>query len=242
MKRFINFPVILALVLWMPSCIIINEDDGFCPQANGSYVTEEIAFPPLRGFELNMAAEVYYTYGPEQRVTVEARTDVLDVLSTEVRNGIWDIELDRCLQYNNVEVYITTPFVDHIELAGSGLIRSTNVIETNQDLELRLSGSGEIDLALEIDELDLDLSGSGDCILEGIGDEADVYTSGSGDVDAFAFELLDVNVEISGSGDVRTTVLENLWVRITGSGDVYYRGMPDITVDITGSGDLIDAN
>ena len=232
----------LLSLLFIPACIIINDDNDGCPWAKGSYITEEIPFPALRGFELNMHADVYYTYGASQRVLVHARSEVLDELSTDVRNGIWEIELDRCLRYEDVEIEITTPYIDEIELAGSGLIRSTNFIKTQQDLDLTLTGSGDIDLGLDVDDLEADLIGSGDLDLEGIGDELDIYLSGSGDINAFDLEVQEANIEIVGSGDVRTTVLQSLRGRITGSGDIYYKGTPVLDVEITGSGELINAN
>ena len=110
------------------------------------------------------------------------------------------------------------------------------------DIELRITGSGDLDMALEADDIEVDISGSGKVVLEGTGDELEIDITGSGDVRAFDLAVQEADVNISGSGDAEVRVANRLDVRISGSGDVFYKGQPEINDIITGSGDLIDAN
>ena len=109
-------------------------------------------------------------------------------------------------------------------------------------MNIFLSGSGELDFAIDTDDLDVELTGSGDIYLEGDIRTLNADVSGSGWLRAFELitDLADIRIEGSGSAEV--TVLTDLDVFISGSGDVLYKGSPFINAQIPGSGAVIDAN
>ena len=69
-------------------------------------------------------------------------------------------------------------------------------------------------------------------------DELRAKVSGSGEVDALDFPVKSAYLKVSGSGNIRSSVLDFLDVDISGSGNVYYEGNPQLDVHISGSGDL----
>ncbi|RMF03849.1 MAG: DUF2807 domain-containing protein [Bacteroidetes bacterium] len=238
--------VLILGSLSLSGCFIdIDDDDGIfgCINADGPITTAELELDPFESIELPMSARVILTQGAEQEVTFEGKSDILDELNLNVRSdGTWIIRTDDCVRdVDDLTFFITTPYLDGITLTGSGHISSTNTLLTN-DLEIRSTGSGEIDLALEADDVEVDMTGSGDIYLEGTADELDLHITGSGDFEGFNLACNRVDVRVTGSGDAEVTANDELRVRITGSGDVSYRGRPTIEVSISGSGDLIDAN
>ncbi len=70
----------------------------------------------------------------------------------------------------------------------------------------------------------------------------EIDIDGSADIDNFDILSEQVDVSISGSGNVQVTAIERLDVRIRGSGDVLYRGDPELTSSFSGSGRVLDAN
>lgn len=233
----------LVAVLLTPGCFI-DDDDNFlsCTNGRGAIVSEVFTLPAFDAVELNMRAEVFIRQGPVQEVEIEAQQNIMDRIKLTVSNRVWKIEPERCLRdFSDVRIFITVPDVTRLEVNSSGRIFSENTLNV-EDIAVRLSGSGSIDLALNCDDVDAVLSGSGTIALEGTGDELDFNLSGSGRLRAFGMTVREADIRISGSGNAEVRATEKLSVRITGSGDVFYRGNPALNVTITGSGRVVDAN
>jgi len=159
-----------------------------------------------------------------------------------VKGGVWEIEVDRCIRnMEEMRIFITLPEITEVKISGSGKIISENMLKAD-DLEVGISGSGDITLGVLADDINTSISGSGNVVLEGEADEIRFLVSGSGDLRAFDLMARKAEVEISGSGDVEVYVTEQLNVSITGSGDVLYHGNPSLNVSISGAGEVVDAN
>jgi hypothetical protein len=66
--------------------------------------------------------------------------------------------------------------------------------------------------------------------------------TGVGNIEAYEMKVNTCNVTLTGVGDCKLYVLDQLNVTITGVGYVYYKGDPVINSKITGLGKLIDDN
>ena len=232
--------------LLLTGCFVdINDDDGLfgCIDADGPVTTIDLELEDIDGIELAMDARVELTRGPEQLITVEGKSDIFDELDLDVRDGVWTIRTVDCVRdVDDLTFFITVPNLRMVKISGSGEVLSTNVFDGGGDIELRISGSGEMDLGLLSDDVEVDISGSGKVILEGEADELDLNITGSGDLRGFDLAVREADINISGSGDAEVRASDRLDVRITGSGDVFYKGQPTLDVSITGSGEVIDAN
>ena len=246
MKLYQKFSLLLITTLFVTSCNLdFDDDDGgpfSCISGSGNNVVEEKNIATFSGIKLKIPADVYITEGSEQFVEIEGQQNVIDEIETDVKNGIWEIEYDDCVKNSaKVKIRITIPTIEMLHVSGSGSIYGENVI-TGGDIDLMVSGSGDMDLAVDVDDIEAKISGSGEIDLEGTGDEMEMKISGSGDLRAFDLIMNRIDLRVSGSGDAEVHVLDFLKVKINGSGDVFYKGFPSIDVDISGSGDLIDAN
>lgn len=245
-KLKLLFTALLTSSLVFTGCFVdIDDDNGLfgCMDADGPITSVELNLSDFSGIALAMEARVEITQGPEQSVTVEGKADIFDELDLDVDNrGVCTIMTEDCVRdVDNLTFYITVPDLNELIVSSSGKIVSTNTF-IGGDIGLLVSGSGEIDIALEADDVEVDIPGSGKVFLEGVADEVNLSISGSGDLRAFNLTAREGNINISGSGDAEVRIEERLDVSITGSGDVYYQGQPLLDVSITGSGDVIDAN
>ena len=102
----------------------------------------------------------------------------------------------------------------------------------------RLSGSGNTDISeIKGDQLDLELSGSGNLNARGKVEKVFVDVSGSGNWDLEHLEANDAKIKVSGSGNVSVFCRKSLDCYISGSADVRYLGNPtSVTKDVSGSG------
>lgn len=230
-----------ASALTYSSCFI-DDDDFRCERGAGPIIEQELFLNNFSSIDLDIPADVCITQGNEQIVIVEGEQNIINELDLDVDNGRWEIEFDDCVRdYEGLKIFITLPVYEQLRVSGSGLIFSNDII-AGDEMDLRVTGSGDINLALEVEELRTRITGSGEIKLEGIAEEAEHEINGSGDLEAFDLATEDTEVTIRGSGDAEVLVADRLDVRITGSGDVFFRGNPRLGIDITGSGDVIDAN
>jgi hypothetical protein len=245
MRRILFWTLSLVLMLTQFSCDFdFDFDDGIgpCIRGNGNRVSRDLNLPNFDGIDLDISANVFITQGNERKVTVEGESNVIALLETNVRNGVWEIDFDECVRdMGELTIFITLPNVRSLSISGSGDITSKNIMVID-DLNLNISGSGKIDIGVDADDIFSRISGSGDVVLEGKANSQEHTVSGSGDLRAFPLQTRTSDVRVSGSGDCEVTVSESLRVRVSGSGDVYYRGKPSVEVSVSGSGRLINAN
>lgn len=238
--KALKYLIIAVMALNFQACVL---DDVFdCEHGRGQIIDETFDIDEVHSISLRMDATIFLTQGDERRVTISAQPNIIDEIDFRVRNRELVIDNDRCLRnYEPVEIYITIPEIRELNISGSGSIISQNTWLIN-DLQLNISGSGDMDLDINGDDLFARISGSGDMKLQGTLDDLNYTVSGSGNLHAFDLESQTADITISGSGSAEVTVLDRMDVRISGSGDVYYRGNPTIDSRISGSGKVIDDN
>ena len=245
MKRMKWMIMIAMAATFASGCFIDIDDDGDifgCVRGRGPIVSQEFILPDIYGLALHLPGDVFITNGPDQEIIVEGEENILDEIEFDVRNGIWQVETDRCVKdVDDLRIFITIPMVEELSIIGSGNIVSENTLAAD-DLDLNIIGSGNIDIAVDADDIDAKISGSGDMRLEGIAEDVELNISGSGDYRAYGLNALSGDVRISGSGNAWIFAQESLKVRISGSGDVRYQGDPSLDISISGSGRVIDDN
>jgi hypothetical protein len=244
MKRNYLFLLTSLFTILLSGCDW-NDDEGLfsCIDGDGDTISEELQIDDFSKLKLRISGDVYITQGETQKVVVEGQQNVIHQLDLDVNDDTWEIEFDDCVDdHDGLKFYITMSEIRELNISGSGMIYGENEFNIDQ-LKLRISGSGDIDLALaESNAVDSKISGSGRIKLSGVTEDFTLKISGSGDYRAFDLDAQDGVVDISGSGDAEVTANDELRIKISGSGDVYYRGTPDLSIDISGSGDVIDAN
>ncbi|MFT4755647.1 MAG: hypothetical protein ACI91R_000283 [Vicingaceae bacterium] len=212
---------------------------GNCLQGEGPIVEQVITIDTFDEIELEQKAEVYLKQASQQKVTIEAPQNIIDLLLTEVSGGTWNIDFSRCTKTEEpIKIYIETNDIQEITVEGSGKVFSEGLIESNE-LVLNINGSGLIDLNVMVKELKTEISGSGDVNLIGETKLHKIEINGSGDIDSYDLISDESEIEINGSGNVKVNVSYALDVDIDGSGDVYYKGnVKEISSQVNGSGKL----
>ena len=239
MKKINLFIGVLGLLLTGSGCIA---DHIFrCENGRGNRITEILTLDDFDEIQLWVDAQVFITQGTGHQIEVIAQSNIIDELDFRVRNGTLVIDHDRCLRsYRTIEIHLTMEQINALSISGSGSITGENLFTTDE-IELSISGSGDMDLGLDVYKITSRISGSGDIKLEGSTHELDHLVSGSGQLFAFDLATLRASIRISGSGDVEVNVEEFLDAQISGSGDVYYLGDPELDIRISGSGEVYHA-
>lgn len=228
MKRKINFSVYLLLML--TSCV-------FATDGSGKIATETRSVEKFSGVELKSSANVYITQGETQEVKIEAEDNLLQYITAQVKNDELIIDCKENIHaHAPINIYITVKEICLLELSGSGKIVTKNEI-TCDHMTLRLGGSGDLDVALKAQQLKATLAGSGTLNLRGSSAESMIRITGSGNINAQQLKTFTSSVNISGSGNTKVDVNNELTVSISGSGNVLYVTEPaKLTKIISGSG------
>ncbi|UJH91490.1 DUF2807 domain-containing protein [Antarcticibacterium sp. 1MA-6-2] len=175
--------------------------------------------------------DVQLVAGKEGKIDLEAESNLLEYLETEVSNGQLKISVRKGVNLEpsrNYPIKITVPFedLDAVTLTGSGHIKNSDVIRA-ENFKLTVTGSGNMNLNLEVEDLEGTVTGSGDVKLKGRARTLDCTVTGSGDFLAYDLKTEMVKASVTGSGDIEVSVESELAARISGSGDIKYRGNPD---------------
>jgi hypothetical protein len=246
----------------LASALITSCDDMWhhCIDGNGHPSTETRALPGFTRIQVNGDFNVLVSIDSASVATVEADENLQDLIVTHVSGDKLVIETKNgdCLNSSHpIEISISTPAVDNIELNGSGNVYCYGI--NAGDLVFRLSGSGEmkftqirassatldlngsgkIDCAADVENLSSQIEGSGEIKMNGSALNSEFKVIGSGHLSANQLNTDVCNAYISGSGIIDTDVNNSLNVTINGSGIVNYFGNPVITSYISGSGKIV---
>ena len=200
--------------------------------------TEDRQVGPFTKIGLGISGDVYISQGSNPKLKIEAEEDIMDLIETEVSNNELKIRFSesRVRPKMPVRIWITTAELEGLYLSGSGNMITETAI-TSDEMELKLSGSGNINVKeLSCKEVDAAISGSGNIDVGGTGNELSIAISGSGNCNADGFQTEETDVKISGSGNCKVNASKELTVAVSGSGSVFYAGQPVIDASISGSG------
>lgn len=208
---------------------------------HGPVETEMRPVSNFTGIASSISGQVNFTIDPVPSLEVRAQDNILDVLETNVVNGVLEIKFKKGTNvstFREITVNIKGPSVDYLFVNGSGDMHVRGNLVTS-DLETKVNGSGklEIDQATISNELEAKMSGSGDSrIYAGTIKNADVSVSGSGGIDISGAEAEKADASVSGSGYITIRVTQTLDANVSGSGTIRYGGNPVVTSHVSGSG------
>ncbi len=240
LKRIFSYTTLIILAaLILNSCYFDGSGHLNRIQGEGPIVSEDINLPKINGIVIKNSANVSLSQGDQQRLVVEAQRNILDNLRTEVSNGVLYIgNRNPVWKTKPVKVKLRISDLSIVRMSGSGNISTTNTFTDLNDLEVKLSGSGKIDLSVEAREIYGNIGGSGNIYLDGEARKGEFIISGSGSIAASNLHLKRAYARISGSGGIHTDVSDDLEARISGSGSITYQGHPRIDKHISGSGSV----
>jgi hypothetical protein len=185
-------------------------------------------------------SEVILRQGPVHSVSTEGNT------ITRINYNIDD----NWLSINGAsgeDIVVTAPDIKQIDISGIGSIESDGIFKV-EELDLKVTGSGKIELDIQATKVKAMISGAGKIDLDGTADEMRVDISGSGKIDAEELKVKKCTANISGSGKCLVDVTDELNTNISGSGSVYYVTKPtNLNNNISGvgkvgSGDAVESD
>jgi hypothetical protein len=236
MKKLFLFTLIAAVIF--SSCEFIL---GEHIRGNGNITTEKRTVSFADKIKLAGSYDVELVKGALPSVEIETDANILPYLITGNEDD-WLVVKSR--HHTNldptkkIKIIITTDKVNAVSIAGSGNIYGKDKFSTTGKVEIRIAGSGDVNLDLNAPRVYSDIAGSGNIKLTGETKDQEIRIAGNGDYNCPGLKSENAEVHIAGSGDVRVFADSKLAIHIAGSGNVYYQGNPTIEQHIAGSGQI----
>lgn len=201
----------------------------------------------IRG--ISCCAKVFITQGERERLTIEATSEYLRRLRSEVKDGkltvrlegSWLEELEYALATGNDRPHIVYRLevraLTCLDVQCAYSIYAAR-IETPH-LSLRLDGAGDFRLdQLSAQTLDIHHSGAGSVQISGGVHEQTVVLNGVGRYIAAGLHSQRARVRMSGTGKACLQVAQELDVTLRGVGLLEYSGNPVVVKRISGPGQI----
>jgi hypothetical protein len=208
---------------------------------DGRLAYENRAAGSVGALEVSGPLEVNVRVGAAPSLNVEADSNLLPLIHTEVSGGTLRMWIEGSVRSNNsLRVNYTVPSLSQVQASGSGRLTISEL--NGAPLAFIQSGSGAVNLAGKVSRLDVQKSGSGQLNASALrtGD-ASLTQNGSGGISLGQAQGAILNVNLSGSGSLQASgVVSSLNARVHGSGDLNLAGLSSDSADLTtnGSGDI----
>lgn len=248
--------------------IIVNGNDdmqvksvfsGNAVVGDGRLAHDVRAVGSVSAIDVSGPLEVTVRVGPAASLEVDADSNLLPMIRTEISGGVLRMWVEGSVRSaNSLRVNYSVPSLTQASAAGSGRLTiselngapfsftksgsgAANLSGRVSRLDVRHSGSGAINAgALRTGEANLALSGSGRTSLGPVqGSALTVNLSGSGSLHASGVVTsLNARVHGSGSADLSALVSEQADLATSGSGDISAQVKRALIAQGTGSGHI----
>jgi hypothetical protein len=250
--------VLMVLFALMSSCISSQSFMGV--KGSGAAKPKNYSVSSFHAIDVSSGFDVILVQGNSEDLTLTVQENLLEYITVKVDNGILKIFAEKNINPTEaMKARITFKSLDKMTVSGGGDISAetalnvpnldihisgggdiTTVINTGE-LFCNISGGGDAKISGNISKYNLDLTGGGDITSEVNASVLSCKISGGGDVTLKSKEKTsDADVEISGGGDLNLDLnSEKLKCTVSGGGDAILAGqVSDLDLNLNGGGDI----
>jgi len=195
-------------------------------KGDGNVVKEERTISAFEQLELNGVFNVYLSQGEKEKVFVETDQNLQVLVETVYENGKLIIKSKKGvnkIKSTKMNVYVTIADISYLEIGGVGNTSCDNKLSLD-NLTLEVSGVGNTNLELDCKQLKAELSPVGNIELMGEAETASIENSGVGNLNAYDFQIQNLDLENSGIGNAKVYAAKELSVENSGMGNLFYKG------------------
>jgi len=227
MKKLFNFTLAIAITLMSISESYAQWGNKKVV-GNGNVTTKTINTGDYDAIKGVGSMDIHLEKGSEGTIKVTTDDNLHEYLAIEVKNGTLVLKIQKNVSLKTKKgIHVTVPFdaISEVSLVGSGDIDTKDTI-TASNLEINVTGSGDMDLDISTNSLEAKITGSGDMDLAGSTENLEVSVTGSGDFDGTDLQAQNTEASVSGSGDIDVVAKNSIKARVHGSGSISYSGNP----------------
>jgi hypothetical protein len=231
MKKAALFLTLVSVTL-LQSCVFGDWDNGVT--GDGNVITEEVHISGFSGIHASSGIDVNISQG-DFYVELVADENLHEYITVEKEGQILKIGSERSIyRAKSRVVNVSLPELTEIGISSAGDVKGTSDFSCD-DLEIRISSAGDLDLVVDAADINLSISSSGDCHLRGSANSIDAKLSSAGDLHAFDLMAEYVKVSVSSAGDARVWANREIEMSASSAGNIYYKGDAEVIRSSTSS-------
>lgn len=218
----------LKFILFLICCSSLMLQSCSNLKGNGNVVREERLITDFNNIHAAAGVEVYLIPGTENKVVVETDENLQKTIKTKVTNGTLKISQDGKVFFSSKKnIYITYINLNQV-FASSGAEISSDEVLKSQDLILKTSSGGEIDIEILSETARMQASSGSEIDING--KVINLYLKASSGAKIDAEDLLAKNVEAQASsgGTIELVAEDRLSTKASSGGSISYKGTPTL--------------
>lgn len=236
MTTLARITITLILAILFSSCgFDINIGNG----KRGNGVVEEEHRKVTSDFTSVSASEgmgVYITQGSELEILVEADENVIDLIATDIKDGVLRIHTIESIGRANKKVYVSLPFITALETT-SGAHMTTNTDIKTERLDLSATSGSKLQIKeLLVNQLNIDTSSGAKIIVAGTAQNVVSSASSGSDIKAEDLSAVVCRANASSGADITINVSQSLIAEASSGGDIRYKGNAKVEQKQSSSG------
>lgn len=208
---------------------------------NGHVTTQQKNVSSFNSIEIHGPMNVLVKQDSNNSVQIEADENLIPYIDVYTNGSTLIVQTKDGYNLDPskpIVVHASAPEFKNIAVSGSGDVQSANVLTSNNELNLHVSGSGNITMQVNVAKVSSHVSGSGDVMLKGTAKDFSASISGSGNVKCIDLTTDNASLDLTGSADAQITANQKLDIQISGSGSVRYKGNASVNQHVSGSGSV----
>ncbi len=209
---------------------------------NGSIKSDEHTVSGFKNVRVSGGMDVFIAQGDVKPVKIESDDNLLQYVEVIQQGDELVIREKQGFNLDpsdKIKVFLTAPVYNRIDLSGAGTINSDGKITNTEDMDIRVSGAGDVKMELKAPSVKIDLSGAGSVALKGDTKDLDINLSGAGNAHCYDFLAENTKVRISGVGSAEVYASVSLDAHVSGVGDVKYKGgATNVSQQVSGAGSV----
>ena len=230
---------IVIILLVLPVFISCRFGWGERVNGNGHFTTEERQVSDFNSIDVSGDIVVHVRQDAASAVKLETDENLQPYIEVFTSGDKLVVRTKKGYNLSSSKemiVYVTAPSFTSLEVSGACDIVGEGMITGGNELHVSVSGSGSIDMHVELPRIITRVSGDGSISLKGQVTEFDASISGSGDIKCFDLVTDRTELNLSGAATAEVNANKELDVRVSGSADVEYKGNANVTKNISGGG------
>ena len=231
--------MVLALPLILGSC---RHFLGKRVKGDGNIKTEDRSVASFKNVEVSGAAKVYVSQGDQHSVKIEGDENLLQYIEVS-QDGDKIVVRDKpgfnLDPTGDLKIYVTAPVYNNISASGACDIIGQTKISSQENLNLHVSGAGDIQMEVDAPQLAAEVSGSGNINLKGQTKDVDLELTGAGHAHCYDLLAENAKIEITGAGSAEIYASVKLDATVSGAGSVNYKGnASSVSQHVSGAGSV----
>lgn len=235
---FVGLMVLVSIMIAVSSCHLMG---GERISGNGAIITQTKNVDGFQSIDASGSVKVHIMQNDNTSVKIETDENLLPYLEVYTEGSTLVIKTKRGYNLHpskEIIAYVVAPSFKSIDLSGSCDLVGDAPITGNEALRISTSGSGDINMDVNMPQVTTRISGSGSISLRGTVSNFEAHVSGSGDIRCFELKTENTKLDLSGSADAEVNASKTLDVQASGASDIRYRGDANVSQHTSGSGSV----